>query len=55
MSEKNNYCQQNVYASLGCCVGVKFCFLNFVQQRGTMKASKTQAVININVSANCFK
>jgi hypothetical protein len=28
--------QQNVYASLGFTVAIKFCFLNFVQQRGTV-------------------
>ena len=34
---ESHYTQQNVYASLGWCVDLKFCFLNFVQQRGTMK------------------
>jgi hypothetical protein len=37
----------------GRCVGLKFCFLNFVQQRGTMtRFEKPQSVININVMHN---
>jgi len=32
----SNWLQQNVYASLGFSVGLKFGFHNFVQQRGTV-------------------
>lgn len=31
---------------------LKFCFLNFVQQRGTVRRFEAQAVININVGGN---
>ena len=36
MKEQPHSHQQNVYASLGLCVNLKFSFLNFVQQRGTV-------------------
>ena len=54
LASDGNSRQQNVYASLGLSVALKFCFLNFVQQRGTVTHFETQAVININVSNNAL-